>query len=70
MMNTVALSSHWYTGEVIRMCACGTDGPVVSPCLNVYTDGRRKYAHCDCCGKTWDAETLREIKQDGKHKVC
>ena len=52
--------SHWFTGEVIRMCNCG------GPTLPVYTDGRHKYARCDICGKTWDAETLAEKQKEAK----
>lgn len=48
----------WHTGGVTRMCECG------GPQIKVYTDGKRQYAHCDKCKKTWDMDTLEEIKNE------
>ncbi len=53
--------SCWYTGAVIRMCACGAEKWPPSPCLKVCTDGRREWAYCPKCCRTWDTKTLKEI---------
>jgi hypothetical protein len=37
----------WFTGEVVTLCGCN-DQP-----LQVYTDGRRKYAACELCRRKW-----------------
>lgn len=58
--------SHWFTGGIIRMCHCGSDRVPPSPCLNIYTDGFREYAHCAECGKVWSVDTLKEIRRDEK----
>lgn len=39
------MKSHWYTGEVVKMCEHGS--------INVYTDGDKRYAYCPNCKKTW-----------------
>lgn len=57
-MTTDPQRSHWDTGACIRLCECGTDRWPPSPCLPVYTDGRREWAHCPTCGKTWEVETI------------
>lgn len=46
----------FYTGEIIRMCDCPR------PDLEVYSDGRKKYAHCDNCSQTW--ELIEEEGED------
>lgn len=39
--------THYFTGAVIRMCSCP------GPTQQVYSDGRKEYAHCDKCNRTW-----------------
>jgi hypothetical protein len=56
----------WHTGAVTRMCECG------GPTIPIATDGRREWAACPICGKTWDMKTLKEWKDVGelqKHRT-
>ncbi len=53
----------WHLDIWTRMCKCGADRVPPSPTLRVYTDGRRRYAHCEECGKTWDVDTGKEMEK-------
>jgi hypothetical protein len=50
----------WTTGAAVRMCACGSGTLLPSPGLPVCTDGKREWASCPTCGKTWDMKTMKE----------
>ena len=58
--------TFYYTGGKVSLCRCGwnagTEPKDIDTQLRIYTDGRRRFAHCPICNTTWKSRDAEWVK--------